>query len=77
MQQPQNTEQPQRLPRFLKVAEILPLISVSRTTLWRMVKNNQFPKPVRIGPVSTAWRETDYLTWAENPESWTQEKTGE
>jgi prophage regulatory protein len=34
--------------RFIRPREVLEMIGVSRTTLWRMVKEGNFPKPVRI-----------------------------
>jgi predicted DNA-binding transcriptional regulator AlpA len=42
-----------RLPQVLKV------IPVSRTTWWRGIKEGRFPRPVRLGPRSVAWRASD------------------
>ena len=58
------------LTRFIKASKILELASIGRTSLWRLVKAGKFPKPVRIGPNSVAWRECDYEAWAANPEAW-------
>ena len=60
------------LTRFIRTAKILEITKMGRTTLWRLVKAGQFPKPVHIGPNSIAWRESDYESWAENPEKWNQ-----
>ncbi|MCZ6898389.1 MAG: AlpA family phage regulatory protein [Betaproteobacteria bacterium] len=32
---------------------------VSRTTWWLGVKSGRFPKPVKLGPNTTAWRVED------------------
>src|SRR5688572_4223632 len=34
--------------RFIRPREVLEMIGVSRTTLWRMVQSGSFPPPVRI-----------------------------
>ena len=36
-----------------------PLIPVSRSTWWAGVKIGRFPKPVKLGPRTTAWRIED------------------
>lgn len=60
----------EKLTRFIKMPKVLELTQIGRTTLWRLVKNGKFPKPVHIGPNSVAWRESDYESWAVNPEKW-------
>ncbi len=54
---------------FLRLARILghqqttssapPIIPVSRSTWWAGVKSGRFPKPVKLGPRTTAWRVED------------------
>ena len=34
--------------RFIKTRQVLEMLGVSRTTLWRMVQNGSFPQPVHI-----------------------------
>jgi len=52
------------LPRigFLRLSSILaPIgpIPVGRSTWWEGVKSGRFPKPVKLGPRTTAWRVED------------------
>ena len=35
----------------------------NRVTLQRWIKNNQFPKPIRLGPNSVAWRLSAIEKW--------------
>lgn len=70
--QAQTVLQKAELTRFIKLPKVLELTQIGRTTLWRLVKNGRFPKPVHIGPNSVAWREDDYEAWAANPEKWNQ-----
>ena len=46
--------------RFSELQEIIP---VSRSTLWRWVRNGRFPAPISLGPNTRAWREEDIRTW--------------
>lgn len=53
-----------RLPEtgFVRLSSILaPLgpIPVSKSTWWAGVKTGRFPKPVKLGPRTTAWRVED------------------
>jgi predicted DNA-binding transcriptional regulator AlpA len=35
-------------------------------TLWRKVRNGQFPQPVKLSPGMTAWRVADVRRWIES-----------
>ncbi len=55
--------------RLLRLKEIIgdpkakppipPLIPVSKSTFWAGVKSSRYPKPVKLGPRVTAWRESE------------------
>lgn len=40
-------------------------IPVGRSTWWEGVKSGRFPKPVKLGPRTTAWRVEDIRTLIE------------
>lgn len=44
---------------------ILPLIPFSAATLWRKVKNGEFPRPVKLSANVTAWRAEEVRAWME------------
>jgi predicted DNA-binding transcriptional regulator AlpA len=44
---------------FLRLAQILKLIPVSKATWWNGCKTGLFPKPYKLGPRVTAWRVSD------------------
>jgi prophage regulatory protein len=44
---------------FLRLPKILTLIPVGKSTWWEGVKSGRFPKPVKLGPRTTAWRAED------------------
>lgn len=54
--------------RFIRPRQVLEMIGVSRTTLWRMVQAGTFPPPVRITE-----RNRGFLL--EAVEAWMKERT--
>jgi len=56
---------PQGLPQtgYIRQRQLLSLIPVSPATLWRWVKSGQFPKPVKLGSNTTAWRCEPVRQW--------------
>lgn len=44
---------------FIRLATILKIIPVGKTTWWAGVKSGRFPQPVKLGVRVTAWRVED------------------
>ena len=44
---------------LLRLPQVLNLIPVSRSAWWAGCKNGRYPKPVKFGPRTTAWRAED------------------
>lgn len=44
---------------LLRLPQVLALYPVSRSTWWAGCKTGRFPKPVKLGPRTTAWRAED------------------
>jgi predicted DNA-binding transcriptional regulator AlpA len=44
---------------FLRLSQVLALIPVSKSTWWAGCKSGRFPKPVKLGPRTSAWRAGD------------------
>lgn len=69
---------------FLRLPQILQLVSISKSAWWEGCKTGRFPKPVKLGPRTTAWKaeeiaalvekfgkkESNKNPWASSP-SWT------
>ena len=45
------------------------LIPIGKSTWWEGVKSGRFPKPVKLGPRTTAWRVEDIRAWIEKTDS--------
>jgi predicted DNA-binding transcriptional regulator AlpA len=44
---------------FLRLPQVLDLVPVSKSTWWAGCKTGRFPKSVKLGPRTTAWRTED------------------
>ena len=57
---------------LLRISQVLELIPISRSAWWQGVKSGKYPKPVKIGPRTSAWRYGDIAALlkkiANNPE---------
>jgi prophage regulatory protein len=62
---PQPTEQgPPAL--LLRIAMVVRMTGLGRSTIYRMVANADFPSPVRLTNRAVAWRRTDLEKWSES-----------
>lgn len=48
---------------FLRQAQVLQFIPISKSTLWRHVQTRTFPEPVKLSPRVTVWRVEDIRQW--------------
>jgi prophage regulatory protein len=44
---------------FVRLPLVLAVIPVGKSSWWQGVKEGRFPKPVKLGPRTTAWRAED------------------
>ena len=54
--------------RVLRRDEVLALVSLSQTTLYRMVGRGEFPRQVQLGSRAVGWREADVEEWLDSRE---------
>jgi prophage regulatory protein len=50
---------------FLRLQAVVRVTGLSGSTLYRLIADEQFPRPVRLGPRAVAWRRTDVEAWSE------------
>ncbi len=48
---------------FLRDTEVAQRYNISRPTVWRWVKDGNFPKPIRLGGGSSRWKLEDLESW--------------
>ena len=51
---------------FLRLPQVLKLIPISRSAWWQGCKTGRFPKPVKLGPRTTAWKSSDISALVES-----------
>jgi predicted DNA-binding transcriptional regulator AlpA len=47
---------------FLRLKQVLALVPISKSAWWDGCKTGRFPKPVKLGPRTTAWKAEDIAT---------------
>lgn len=52
--------------RLLRREQVMELTGIRKSTLYTMVNAGTFPKQVRTGNRTVAWRLSDVMTWIEN-----------
>jgi len=55
----QNQQTRNRLTGYLRLNSILELLPISKSTWWAGIEKGRYPKPVKLGPRTTAWKIED------------------
>ena len=50
---------------FLRLPQVLERIPISKSAWWQGCKEGRFPKPIKLGPRTSAWRSSDIATLVE------------
>lgn len=51
---------------FLRIAVVMRLTGLGRSTIYRLMAEDKFPSPVRLAKRAIAWRRTDVERWSED-----------
>ncbi len=49
--------------KFIRFGSLAEMVGLSRTTIYRLEQQGQFPKRVKLGSNSVAWRMSEVLNW--------------
>jgi len=52
--------------RLLKIADVVHETSLHRATIYRRIKEGEFPPPIRLGKLRVAWAERDIEAWKQH-----------
>ncbi len=66
--------QPDRIIRF---DTVLARTGLSRSTIYRKIKEGTFPPQIRISANGAGWKESDLNRWVANPAGWRQRSFNE
>ena len=61
----------QQLPKtgYVRMADLIKFIPVSKSSIWRMSKAGKFPKGVKLSEKVTAWKAQEVQAWLESKEA--------
>ncbi|MVW90087.1 AlpA family phage regulatory protein [Pseudomonas sp. PB101] len=62
----QSSAQSERPLRFIKLAEVKVLTTLSTSEIYRRIAAGRFPKQVMLGPKSAVWIEAEILAWCDS-----------
>ncbi|MBU3261729.1 AlpA family transcriptional regulator [Roseovarius sp. PS-C2] len=54
------------LPKTLRRPDVERITGLSRSTLYAMMAEGEFPKPIKLGKRAVGWRESDIAAWLES-----------
>lgn len=49
--------------KILTAKEVQSKVRLSRTTIWRMIKNDTFPRPIKLSTTRKGWLENEINLW--------------
>ena len=52
--------------RLLRRRQVEEITGMSRSLIYKMMLEGEFPRPVRVGPMAVRWRASDITTWMES-----------
>lgn len=68
--QDDNAGLPVRPDRILRLRTVLDRTGLSRSTLYRKIKERTFPRQIALGVRSAGWRESAVSAWMVSPMSY-------
>ncbi|TLP36951.1 helix-turn-helix transcriptional regulator [Arcobacter arenosus] len=52
--------------KFLRITSVMDRTGLAKSTIWLWVKENKFPKPIKLSPRITVWEEEKIVGWMES-----------
>jgi len=48
---------------FLRIKDVMKKTGIARSTIWLWVKEDKFPKPIKLSPRITVWNNEEVEKW--------------
>ena len=52
--------------RLMRRREVEKITGISRSSIYRLMQEGEFPRPVRVGSAAVRWRQSDITVWLES-----------
>jgi prophage regulatory protein len=49
--------------QVLRLKKLMEVSGLSRSTIYDLIKNGTFPKPLKLGPRAVGWLQSDVEAW--------------
>ncbi|MFA4994104.1 MAG: AlpA family transcriptional regulator [Bdellovibrionales bacterium] len=49
--------------RLLRLREVIEIVGFKHSHIYGLIKENKFPKPIKLGPKSSVWLSTQITAW--------------
>ena len=61
-----NKEENAMHDRLLRRRDVEKITGMSRSSIYRLMQESEFPRPVRVGPSAVRWKSSDITAWIES-----------
>ncbi len=51
--------------QLLRISDVSKKTTLAKSTLWLRIAQGQFPKPIKLSPAISVWRQSDIEAWIE------------
>ncbi len=51
---------------LMRRREVEEVLGISRSSIYRLMQEGKFPRPLKIGPAAVRWRASDIMVWLES-----------
>ncbi|MGL6587440.1 helix-turn-helix transcriptional regulator [Aeromonas sp. FDAARGOS 1407] len=55
--------------KLIKLKDVTEMTTLSKATIYRLIKQGAFPPQISLGPRAVAWRLSDIVAWIEQRSS--------
>lgn len=52
--------------KLMRCQEVIKTVGLSRASIYRLMEEGLFPRPVRIGKAAIAWKQEDLQQWIDS-----------
>lgn len=52
--------------KLLRISEVSEKTTLAQSTLWLKISKGEFPKPAKLSPAISVWKESDIDAWIES-----------
>lgn len=52
--------------RLIRIDTLTHMVGLSKSTIYNLIRSNQFPPPIKIGDRAVAWSESEVNDWISN-----------